>query len=97
MLWAGVAELADAADLKSAGEILVGSSPSPGTTDSSILTISTLKLNRMPSYARLVRQPNDFLAITECLIHYRVKTISSNKKNNLKKGLSARRYCKETP
>jgi len=51
----------------------------------------------MPSYARLVRQPNDFLAITECLIHYRVKTISSNKKNNLKKGLSARRYCKETP
>ena len=29
---AGMAELADAADLKSAGEILVGSSPSPGTT-----------------------------------------------------------------
>jgi glycerol-3-phosphate acyltransferase PlsY len=29
---AGVAELADAADLKSAGEILVGSSPTPGTT-----------------------------------------------------------------
>ena len=28
---AGMAELADAADLKSAGEILVGSSPSPGT------------------------------------------------------------------
>ena len=28
---AGVAELADAADLKSAGEILVGSSPTPGT------------------------------------------------------------------
>jgi hypothetical protein len=27
-----VAELADAADLKSAGAILVGSSPSPGTT-----------------------------------------------------------------
>jgi hypothetical protein len=27
-----MAELADAADLKSAGEILVGSSPSPGTT-----------------------------------------------------------------
>ncbi len=29
---AGMAELADAADLKSAGEILVGSSPSPGTS-----------------------------------------------------------------
>ena len=28
---AGVAELADAADLKSAGVILVGSSPTPGT------------------------------------------------------------------
>ena len=28
---AGVAELADAADLKSAGAILVGSSPTPGT------------------------------------------------------------------
>ena len=28
---AGMAEMADAADLKSAGEILVGSSPSPGT------------------------------------------------------------------
>jgi transcriptional regulator with XRE-family HTH domain len=28
---AGVAELADAADLKSAGAILVGSSPAPGT------------------------------------------------------------------
>ena len=27
---AGMAEMADAADLKSAGEILVGSSPSPG-------------------------------------------------------------------
>ena len=26
-----MAEMADAADLKSAGEILVGSSPSPGT------------------------------------------------------------------
>ena len=30
--WAGVAELADAEDLKSSGAILVGSSPSPGTT-----------------------------------------------------------------
>ena len=29
--YAGVAELADAADLKSAGAILVGSSPTPGT------------------------------------------------------------------
>ena len=29
--YAGMAEQADAADLKSAGEILVGSSPSPGT------------------------------------------------------------------
>ena len=29
---AGVAELADAADLKSAGVILVGSSPAPGTS-----------------------------------------------------------------
>ena len=29
---AGVAELADAADLKSAGATLVGSSPTPGTT-----------------------------------------------------------------
>jgi transcriptional regulator with XRE-family HTH domain len=29
---AGVAELADAADLKSAGVILVGSSPTPGTS-----------------------------------------------------------------
>jgi transcriptional regulator with XRE-family HTH domain len=29
---AGMAEQADAADLKSAGAILVGSSPSPGTT-----------------------------------------------------------------
>ncbi len=29
---AGMAEVADAADLKSAGVILVGSSPSPGTT-----------------------------------------------------------------
>ena len=28
---AGVAEVADAADLKSAGVILVGSSPAPGT------------------------------------------------------------------
>ena len=28
---AGVAELADAEDLKSSGAILVGSSPSPGT------------------------------------------------------------------
>ena len=32
LLNAGVAELADAADLKSAGVILVGSSPAPGTT-----------------------------------------------------------------
>ena len=31
MLQAGVAELADAADLKSAGAILVGSSPTLGT------------------------------------------------------------------
>ena len=33
IIWvaAGVAELADAADLKSAGAILVGSSPTPGT------------------------------------------------------------------
>ena len=31
-IFAGVAELADAADLKSAGAILVGSSPTPGTT-----------------------------------------------------------------
>ncbi len=30
--WAGVAELADATDLKSVGEILVGSSPTLGTT-----------------------------------------------------------------
>ena len=30
--FAGVAELADAADLKSAGAILVGSSPTPGTS-----------------------------------------------------------------
>ena len=30
-LQAGVAESADAADLKSAGEILVGSSPTPGS------------------------------------------------------------------
>ena len=30
-LRAGVAELADAADLKSAGATLVGSSPTPGT------------------------------------------------------------------
>jgi hypothetical protein len=29
---AGMAEMADAADLKSAGAILVGSSPAPGTT-----------------------------------------------------------------
>ena len=29
---AGVAQLADAADLKSAGAILVGSSPAPGTS-----------------------------------------------------------------
>jgi transcriptional regulator with XRE-family HTH domain len=29
---AGMAEMADAADLKSAGAILVGSSPSPGTS-----------------------------------------------------------------
>ena len=29
---AGVAEVADAADLKSAGAILVGSSPAPGTS-----------------------------------------------------------------
>lgn len=36
---AGVAELADAADLKSAGEILVGSSPTLGTS-SPRLTIS---------------------------------------------------------
>ena len=33
---AGVAELADAADLKSAGEILVGSSPAPGTGESGV-------------------------------------------------------------
>ena len=34
---AGVAESADAADLKSAGVILVGSSPTPGTTQRKIM------------------------------------------------------------
>jgi hypothetical protein len=33
---AGVAELADAADLKSAGAILVGSSPAPGTNPNNL-------------------------------------------------------------
>jgi hypothetical protein len=33
VFFAGVAELADAADLKSAGAILVGSSPTPGTKE----------------------------------------------------------------
>ena len=38
---AGVAELADAADLKSAGAILVGSSPAPGTTPSCSTLLNT--------------------------------------------------------
>ena len=42
--YAGVAELADAADLKSAGVILVGSSPTPGTSSPLCLAFSTDKL-----------------------------------------------------
>jgi hypothetical protein len=57
LLWAGVAELADAADLKSAGEILVGSSPSPGTTYSSDFTVSLLKLHCVPAYTRIASRP----------------------------------------
>ncbi len=37
---AGVAESADAADLKSAGAILVGSSPTPGTNRSKLVVFS---------------------------------------------------------
>ncbi len=70
MLDAGVAELADAADLKSAGEILVGSSPSPGTTGS-FLTPVYPYLNQSIIY----KKTNRSLAFYDLSHHNRVETV----------------------
>ena len=54
MLEAGMAELADAADLKSAGAILVGSSPSPGTKQ---------RVNMKPHCQRSFSNPSPFIPL----------------------------------
>ena len=61
---AGVAELADAADLKSAGVILVGSSPSPGTCSNTFNPkIAHQPSPIMTSLRRLLVNPSPFIPL----------------------------------